>query len=116
MAVFNHTAHVALWDWLSENPDKQEKEWPEWAWNGGEYYDAPTPFNNKCFCCMYVDYLNESCNACPLVWPHDRKCGESNDYGIGLFDEWHSEADPQRRSELAAQIRDLPVREGVECI
>lgn len=34
---------------------------------------------------------------------------------FSLYEEWVIEPDLQFKSKLAAQIRDLPVRDGVEC-
>jgi len=107
--VFQHTLHKELWQWLADNPDKEKNEWPRWSSNGGDigYVTA------RCFACNY----NSDCVDCPLVWPDypDNEgdiCGKDG----SLFDRWlfttgSSEGD--KRSRLAEQIRDLPVKEGV---
>lgn len=107
--VFNHTAHKALWNWLSENPDKEKSDWPGWEWNGGKHKDTRT---NLCFACMYDNEIEGYCYNCPLDWPNGMECVSDDD---SLYPNWHFCQDLQRRAELAAQIRDLPVREGVKC-
>ena len=110
--VFNLTAHRKLWNWLSKNPDKEKVNWPEWKRNGGKYEDVGI---NYCFCCQYVTYP-KVCEECPLVWTgKDCKC-ETGDDNPGLFEKWDCETNLQLRAELAAQIRDLPVKEGIKTI
>lgn len=122
MAKFNHTAHRELWDWKAKNPDKDDRlHWPGWDYNGGKYKEGA----GGCFACEYVSFLDieidicDGCDSCPLVWPNDLKCGDDFCEEIKrypLFREWDHESNLQKRSELAAQIRDLPVRKGVEYI
>ena len=60
---------------------------------------------------------DDNCDCCPLVWPDDVKCDDMKDGtdAFSLYEEWVIEPDLQFKSKLAAQIRDLPVRDGVEC-
>lgn len=60
---------------------------------------------------------DDNCDCCPLVWPDDVKCDDMKDgtAAFSLYEEWVIEPDLQFKSKLAAQIRDLPVRDGVEC-
>lgn len=109
MAKFNHTAHKELWDWLVRNPDKQKSDWEGWNFNGGKYEGIAW----GCFACKY-DNCN-GCKYCPLVWPNDMICSKASEFERSLFQDWDNETDLKKRSELARQIRDLPVREGVEC-
>lgn len=116
MAKFNHTAHKELWDWLAKNPEKGKADWPGWEF----YCDSRLYY--WCFACEYA--RNEAtgkginptfgikCQYCPLIWndDDDEICMD------GLFDDWDAEKDLQKRTKLAEQIRDLSVREGVECI
>lgn len=83
---FNHTGHKELWDWLSKNPDQYKDNWEGWKHNGGQYEVS----ENFCF----------------------MKDGTA---AFSLYEEWVIEPDLQFKSKLAAQIRDLPVRDGVEC-
>lgn len=113
MAKFNHTAHKELWDWLAKNPDKNKYDWPGWGFNGGKHVAT-----RGCFACKYVVYRygwdkKDDCENCPLVWPNDIYCDENSDES--LYGAWRNETDLKKRSELARQIRDLPVWEGVEC-
>ncbi len=105
MAKFNHTGHKELWDWLAQNPDKSKGNWPGWIWNGGEY-------NRQRALCFACEYTGEDCkvyNHCPLVWPCN--CESKK----GLYRLWRICKDYNLRTKFAERIRDLPVREGVEC-
>ena len=122
--VFFHTAHKALWSWLSKHPEMGKEDWPGWENNGGNVR------NNifDCLACEYVGttvtedgYTCAGCsdkNKCPLIWPcktNQLPCLES------FYAEWdeqvehEDEMDKDGRADFAAQIRDLPVREGVVC-
>lgn len=105
MLVFNHSAHKELWNWLSENPDKEKADWPGWKHNGGQYYSRA-----DCFCCDYArpitipgDYYCPLCTSCngTIGWCLD-----------GLYYQW-DEAEGAERAELARQIRDLPLRKDM---
>lgn len=62
------------------------------------------------------EYLRKY-GACDPFWPDDVKCDDMKDgtAAFSLYEEWVIEPDLQFKSKLAAQIRDLPVRDGVEC-
>ena len=117
MIKFNHSAHIRLWDWLSKNPDKGKSLWPKWKENGGNV----TPVQSYCFACDYDDKKSDEsndngkngwCPYCPLVWPYDKDCDNEK----GLFRRWCNAPDnDDEKHFLAEQIRDLPVKEGVEC-
>ena len=124
--IFNHTAHKALWDWLSKNPEKQKWDWPEWEENGGLYPIA----TNFCFACNYslVGYddlfdAKELCKCCPLEWPGaDLKNIEpdSSPCEDSIYGRWRKKHDYSKSyaeaSMLSEQIRDLPIRNGVKCV
>lgn len=107
MCKFNHTAHKALWIWLSENPKKSKKDWPGWKINGGKY----SRIANYCFACEFT-VVGGTCYDCPLIWPN-RNCVGSKD-SASLFVEWESTDNLEERASLALQIANLPVKEGVE--
>ncbi len=112
---FNHTAHKKLWNWLAENPTKKKWDWPEWEHNGGQYISQ-----SYCFACdydtQYEAYGDEGCDNCPFGFS---MCNE-------IFHEWEMTGhelqrtgrfDPyaiERRIILAKQIRDYPIRTGIE--
>ncbi|MBP2663523.1 MAG: hypothetical protein H6Q71_1471 [Firmicutes bacterium] len=102
MKPFQYTQHKALWNWLADNPDKRKQQWPGW-----QCYAM-----GDCFACEYDYLLGDSCINCPLVWPGKFCNGDSN----GLFIKWSRTNDLQKRSELAKQIANLPVKDGVEYI
>ena len=101
--VFFHTAHKALWNWLSKHPEMVKEDWPGWESNGGNV----TCTINQCFACEY----DKDCVGCPLYWPNSIFCMLPK--GIGF--KFYRSCNNEERSILAAQIRDLPVREGVVC-
>ena len=104
--VFNHTAHKKLWTWLSENPEMDKEDWPEWEINGGKYYEV----SNLCFACEFD--LDSTCCDCPLIWPYEY-CTRQH----GLYRRWISIGiSSEERTSLALQIANLPVRDGIETI
>jgi hypothetical protein len=121
--TFYHTLHVALWDWLSKNPEKQKDEWPEWDENGGEIEVV----ESYCFACssatnQWVNYFNNdsdalrgtnTCDWCPLVLSEMDAVHPSNCLG-GWFHIWLSTKSLSNRIAFAEKIRDFPVREGVK--
>jgi hypothetical protein len=102
-------AHWKIWNWCSENPDKQKHEWPEWQFNGGKYQWV----TSECFACEWSALGRWEaifCPECLLVWPTATCAVDADD----LFSLWENEEDPTKRAELARQIRDLPIREDVK--
>ena len=63
--VFFHTAHKALWNWLSKNPEMDKEYWPGWLDNGGNV----KPALYDCFACEYA-----YCYMCPILWKRDSEC------------------------------------------
>lgn len=132
--TFNHTAHKELWDWLANNPGQPKSAWPGWS-----YYPDIKEEYNGCFACEYVIRYKQAplylapCSAhCPLVWPNSGACFDL--HREGLFARWNKcrlmaqclSIEPwcfyevtasfySTMSDLARQIRDLPVKEGVIC-
>ena len=110
--VFFHTAHKALWNWLSKrtNHKTRKRQWPGWDFNGGNVKKT----DYDCLACEYVDKvtpLDPCCGKCPIIWPDNSLCGDDGN----IFDDWFFSHSTEKRAKLAAQIRDLPVREGVVC-
>jgi hypothetical protein len=112
--IFLHSKHVELWQFLADHPDKEKWQWSGWK-------DIPKQVND-CFACDYAKIATSSgligsCADCPLIWD-TKHCDDSikdKDGADGLFYLWDVCEDLKERSKLAAQIRDLPVREGVVC-
>lgn len=106
MAKFDHTNHKRLWDWLANNPADDKSDWPGWK-------ETETNPIGQCYACEYRS--NNVFGKCPLKH-------ETDDCTIGgcldglFYKHSYRYKDLAERSKLAAQIRDLPVREGVECI
>lgn len=135
---FWHTAHKALWLWLSKHPYSEKGDWPGWTENGGK---VPM-FSNLCFACLYDENSNRTkwgkvnklvyigrddffpCASCPLKWPEGGKCCGSYKQlfsrwdDLNLFDEESGlpiRAAVDLKSLLALKIRNLPIKEGVVC-
>ncbi|MFB3926756.1 MAG: hypothetical protein ACE14T_11950 [Syntrophales bacterium] len=92
-----HKYHVELWNWLAETGSRGKDDWPRWDFNGGDMSDI----ESLCFAC---EFCNDECGNCPIEW------GGNDCMQGGLYVEW-LHADEKKRTELAAQIRDLPWRE-----
>lgn len=103
--AFKYSLHKELWTWMSENPGNWKSEWPGW-------YNTPIQVAH-CFACQYKSDIgfagskDSKCITCPLVWPGDA-CGLYEDWGMAYQNE-----DVEMQKELAKQIAELPVREGV---
>ena len=124
MPKFNLTKHKELWNWLAENPDMQKGHWP--GWDEIEDWDDEIYPDNNCFACEYLveglleNERNNYClcastceERCPLIWPSMGTCCDVD----SLFRDWDNANDSKdyaRAAELAKQIAELPVREGVE--
>ena len=105
--VFFHTAHKALWNWLSKHPGKNKNDWPGWEYNKGKV----SRVRSSCFACEYV-VNRPDCAECPLDWGIGGGCF------AGGYYEWKNAFDNECFDKLiilAAQIRDIHVREGVVC-
>ena len=71
---------------------------------------------------MYMDYDGLACSYCPLQWPDGQGCKVDlydddeivNQYLLWIDLDEDSDVDMVR--QLAEEIRDLPVKEGVETI
>jgi len=115
--IFDHDAHIRLWDWLSKNPSKDKSDWKEWEDNGGDLRSMQA----DCFACEAAnnykkaahpqDYssLFHPCDCCPF--------GNFENYCLGgLFVDWAMSYNPAKRKLLAETIRDLPITNGWEPI
>jgi hypothetical protein len=103
--AFKHTEHWLLWDWLAKNPGKWKEDWPGWK-EIDEYVPA------LCFACQVRD--ENRVNPCPLG--HEYVGCSIGDCLGGLYAKWEDVCgNPLKRADLARQIRDLPIKEGVEC-
>ena len=119
MIIFNHAAHIELWDWLSKNPDKEKIDWPGWDIHGGAFNYKRTM--NSCFACetaqeIYRDRTDEDgnmCMFCPLIWSDKQQfyCCDYISELYGLWMEFKHYND--LRIKFAQQIRDLPLKENV---
>ena len=110
---FNYTAHKGLWNWLADNPSAEKIEWPGWLRNGGSFEDMLF----HCPACQYARWNTGGCFKCPLIWVGEDGNDASKFYiacDHSYYGDW-KRVGPSKKSELARQIANLPVREGVEC-
>lgn len=134
--VFSHTLHKQMWEWISENPRRQEKDFIS-SCNISRYRRQALLANGCSFACEYARTLvadapmgSDLCRFCPLVcedggdwclgglvskWSELR---EVRQYVIRKKDAWERLEAVQRFVEekmrdVALQIANLPVREGV---
>lgn len=134
MPVFNHTAHKKLWEYLAECQNFAKRA-------AIEELKLPMPRYFACYACdyaagvyveknkidtfqMYLDIEGLACEFCPLQWPKGQTCRTDitfleddeivNQYLLWIDLDEDSDVDMVR--QLAEEIRDLPVKEGVETI
>lgn len=86
--------HQRIWDYVIEHGKKPE-----------------TPYVSNCVACEYDDLfflsLPGNCYFCPIIWPNG--CCFSF-HGNWLYSKWQKEKNPEKKTELAHQIRDLPFK------
>ena len=100
-------AHVELWDWLANHPDKNKRLWPGWERHGDGYgvYDN-TEVAAHCFLCEAMQSSATPCAECPLAANAIEACYE----GTGLYRQWRRALDRRDYSAakgLALRIRDI---------
>lgn len=95
----NEELHREMWNWLAENPDKEEGDWL--CDNG---YIGDKDIAGGCFAC---EECRQHCDECPL----DKRVIGCED---GLFRVWYTTSDIRTRSRLADVIAGLPWRKSNE--
>lgn len=105
--VFYHSLHKEMWLWLAANPDAGKEDWPRWK----DMDILAAKAIHHCFACTSLEDREtvDTCERCPLLWGTlDNKCigGEYN----GLYEQW-IDARGSRRSKLAVEIANLPIRD-----
>lgn len=104
--IFRYDLHKKLWKWLSENPMKDKYDWPGWEHNGG----MVSYVSCHCFACEAA----RNCGDCPLDWGTTPTCVTDlfvQDWE-GLYSLWGEATNPTRRSALALQIAELPLKKN----
>lgn len=99
--------HREIWNWLSENPDKEKMHWPGWS----IYESVP----NNCFLCGYADATAEmSCHNCPIDWRRTEHCMDREpvlSYYL-LYDEATTLKDKTKYAEIIASLPEKNPSEG----
>ncbi len=74
--------HYELWDWISEEPLRDKKHWPEWKC----IYEELGHIENHCFACHYFG----TCFECPLGYFTGRVPSQGGQiYNCPLFELWN---------------------------
>ena len=104
--VFRHDLHIALWNWLSQNPAKNKENWPGWKGMGKVRYhsfacDAAHKMGvamlgrdhpNPCMICP-LHFIGGTC-LLPRSWQHA----------------WYgSRGNSETRIKIAKMMRDTPL-------
>lgn len=118
MFIFEHTAHVSLWDYVSKHVHIKKSEWSGWI-NYPHLDNDILKEAHYCLACYYMlQYEAASpshrqyvgCSKCPLIWPGIHcAIGEFE----GLFNRFRHAANDQEKVAVAILIRDLPIQVGV---
>ena len=135
--AFHYADHIRLWDSVID----LLKEWDpdeNWYEDGEEvkYFAFKSEFKNMpapeyhCFACQYaLDRLDDDdadpdtrCQYCPLDWSivsGKNECCSTDEYGQwnGLYDQYMDAVDDEDLDlaiEIAEQIRDCPIKEGIK--
>lgn len=111
-------AHVALWDWLANNPGKDKDDWPGWQDTSSSVravFDGEE-IENYCFMCAWYSKTGGGCRACAITRNHGLVCHSdiADDPACwGLFAQWckamgdyGDEPDYEEACKIAALIRD----------
>ena len=137
MPIFQYTDHVRLWDAVIEvlkehDPDDEfmdEDDFKHEAY--AREFGKHIPLKDRpayyCFACEYANQVNANtfddsnrCRYCPLDWKavsgFDHCCLNAD---TGLYDDFSHAVDDEDMDaaiDYAQQIRDVPVKEGVDFI
>ena len=128
MKIFNHTEHKKLWNWLADNPDKDITDSPFYGPMACDYAYDEEYGETYCTHCPLIgwdadfdgnhyigddpyrlgdcDYIRK-CRSCP-------KCDRSEGLVLKYKDAKFTK-DAAKVTNIARQIANLPVKEGVIC-
>lgn len=99
---------ISMWEWLSQNPGKYAKDWPEWKKNGGNVENIKIQYlHGPCAIC------DSDCVKCPIVWDPFENCSELTLawlFETMDFNLQDKENIPQI-VKLAKQLKDMPWKE-----
>ena len=91
----NKENHYALWNWLSENPGKEKRDWP--GFKTMERLGIKIQ-PNRCFMC--VDFsCNSGCRGCPYVLKFKFQCFNGGPY-LGLGRSMDSRGNADRKKQI----------------
>ena len=100
--------HRKLWSWLSENPEADEDDWPEWDRNTGDIEEC----KGDSPCCEYTKKRYLKCQVCPIDWGNLGCNDKYERYDLkGLYVKWNSTIVLKTKSKLAKRIANLPERD-----
>lgn len=105
-------AHVALWDWLANNPGKDKYDWPGWEEGSSIHAGAfaGQSILNHCFLCEWYR-RHGGCEACACTKKYGEPCfSDINPNSEGLFKKWDKAMqanDFEEACRLAVMMRDV---------
>lgn len=128
MIKFQHTKHKALWDMIITLLHDANQDISSVARLKYEAFNRLYPGESHlptsiCYACEYdediIDMFTEEnqpepCENCPLLWPDNKLCDEENNSLYSSFLYACHINDRQKAIKIAEDIRDCPVREGVD--
>lgn len=107
--VFRHDLHVALWDWLANNPDADLNAWP--GWNGKrdvKYHNFACDAAHKMGIAMLEREHPNKCLVCPLHFIGG-PCLEPRSWQSAWF---KCKGKRETRIKIAQMMRDTPISEA----
>ena len=101
--------HKELWDFIVNNPERTEREWPGWESNGGYVDDI----FNHCFACYIARKLvkrspcGSTCEFCPINWEYGIRCVDNTSLWSQYMNRFRAN-DYEAVKKIATLIRDIP--------
>jgi len=98
-----HDGHIRLWDDLAKSGSDNKTTSDVWEDPDYEHLLTESILNYECFCC------NGECEKCPVLWGNSlNQCLADG----SPYKQWEICCNPEQRKIYAAQIRDLPWKDG----
>ncbi len=102
--------HRALWGWLAETGTEHKSEYIGFT-------NREDRILNYCHFCEFAGIIRAgadsriNCDVCPGGWTDEHCEADESEYLL-----WCDAETPEERKEIAAQIRDIPIRDIFEIV